>query len=111
MRRRALNIHRVRGTTNHLLSLYLPIVLVGAVGLYRGSLVEAHHGIIAVAASRYTFVVPANITYDPYFHVLVRGLSRLVTEFLKNRVGMLVPEILSCVHIHPPPPPLPLKVA
>jgi len=60
---------------NVFLSLLLPLMIAGAVGSYRRSLMEVHHGCLALWSGR--------------------GLTRLITEFLKTTVGRLRPDFLA----------------
>ncbi|KIM90375.1 hypothetical protein PILCRDRAFT_59930 [Piloderma croceum F 1598] len=50
-------------------------MVTGAAGSYRGSLMEVHHGFLAIWSGR--------------------GLTRLITEFLKSSVGRLRPDFLA----------------
>ncbi|KAF8892237.1 lipid phosphate phosphatase 1 [Infundibulicybe gibba] len=67
--------NQVSSLLNGNVALWIPIIVVTLSGLLRKSLLEIHHGIISVTAGR--------------------GLARLVTVFLKNRVGRLRPDFLA----------------
>jgi membrane-associated phospholipid phosphatase len=71
---------QVSGMMNTVLSLFLPLIVVGLIGAYRGSIMEIHHGLLAVWSGR--------------------GLTHLITEFLKNRVGRLRPDFLARCRWH-----------
>ncbi|KAJ7446764.1 lipid phosphate phosphatase 1 [Mycena latifolia] len=66
---------QIGGALNHFIALLVPAGIVTAVGLYRLSFVRLHHGILALLAGR--------------------GLARLFTTVLKNRVGRLRPDFLA----------------
>ncbi|EIM86809.1 lipid phosphate phosphatase 1 [Stereum hirsutum FP-91666 SS1] len=66
---------QISGSTNAMIAIAVPLVVVGLSGVFRRSLGEIHHGFLATFAGR--------------------GLSDLVTEGLKNRVGRLRPDFLS----------------
>ncbi|KAF8216613.1 lipid phosphate phosphatase 1 [Mycena galopus ATCC 62051] len=66
---------QIGGTLNHFIALLVPAAVVLALGLLRLSFVAIHHGILALLAGR--------------------GMSRLFTNVLKNRVGRLRPDFLA----------------
>ncbi|KAJ7334259.1 lipid phosphate phosphatase 1 [Mycena albidolilacea] len=66
---------QIGGTLNHFIALLVPAAMVLAVGLLRLSFVTIHHGILALLAGR--------------------GMTRLFTNVLKNRVGRLRPDFLA----------------
>ncbi|KAK7025212.1 lipid phosphate phosphatase 1 [Favolaschia claudopus] len=66
---------QINGTVNHFIALLVPGAAVLAWGLIRLSFVAIHHGALALLAGR--------------------GLSRLFTNILKNRVGRLRPDFLA----------------
>jgi len=61
--------------TNRFISLLLPLAITTAVGLSKRSTIHIHHSWLSALAGS--------------------GLTRLVTEFLKNRVGRLRPDFLA----------------
>ncbi|KAJ6581620.1 phosphatidic acid phosphatase type 2/haloperoxidase [Mycena capillaripes] len=67
--------NQISGISNHFIALLVPASIVAVVGLYRLSFVGLHHGILALLATR--------------------GMSRLITDVLKNRVGRLRPDFLA----------------
>ncbi|TFK39833.1 lipid phosphate phosphatase 1 [Crucibulum laeve] len=67
--------NQIGSLLNNTIALYVPILLILIWGTIRRSLREIHHGAIAVFASR--------------------GLARLITEFVKHRVGRLRPDFLA----------------
>ncbi|KDQ61536.1 hypothetical protein JAAARDRAFT_123095 [Jaapia argillacea MUCL 33604] len=66
---------QISGVVNHTIALYIPFAFVGVVGVLRRSVLNIHHGVLAVWAGC--------------------GLGRLITEFLKYKVGRLRPDFLS----------------
>ncbi|KAJ6518899.1 lipid phosphate phosphatase 1 [Mycena sanguinolenta] len=66
---------QIGGTLNHFIALLVPAAIVLALGLLRLSFVVIHHGILALLAGR--------------------GMTRLFTNVLKNRVGRLRPDFLA----------------
>ncbi|KAJ7091442.1 lipid phosphate phosphatase 1 [Mycena belliarum] len=69
------NHSQISGTVNHFIALLVPAGIVAAVGLSRLSFVLLHHGTLSLLAGR--------------------GLARLLTTALKNRVGRLRPDFLA----------------
>ncbi|KIK08841.1 hypothetical protein K443DRAFT_493371 [Laccaria amethystina LaAM-08-1] len=67
--------NQVTSFWNHIVALFVPIIIFMVVGGLRRSLLEIHHGILAVLAAL--------------------GLARLITQFLKHRVGRLRPDFLA----------------
>lgn len=67
--------NQVTSFWNHIVTLFVPIIVFMVVGGLRRSLLEIHHGILAVLAAQ--------------------GLARLTTEFLKHKVGRLRPDFLA----------------
>lgn len=63
---------------NAFLSVLLPLMLAGTIGGYRRSLIEVHHGFLAVWSGG--------------------GLTCLITECLKSSVGRLRPDFLARCH-------------
>ncbi|KAF9644655.1 lipid phosphate phosphatase 1 [Thelephora ganbajun] len=66
---------QISSETNRLISLSIPLTITTAIGFVRRSSVHIHHSWLSALAGS--------------------GLTRLVTEFLKNRVGRLRPDFLS----------------
>jgi len=66
---------QISSATNRLISLFIPLAIAVAVGLAKRSTIHIHHSWLSALAGS--------------------GLTRLVTEFLKNRVGRLRPDFLS----------------
>ncbi|KAJ7170481.1 lipid phosphate phosphatase 1 [Mycena crocata] len=67
--------NQIGGALNHFLALLIPGAVVTVVSLYRLSFVSLHHGLLALLAGR--------------------GMARLFTNVLKNRVGRLRPDFLA----------------
>ncbi|KAF9466117.1 lipid phosphate phosphatase 1 [Collybia nuda] len=66
---------QISSTLNHNIAFWFPILILVLVGGIRRSLIEIHHGLIALCAGR--------------------GLARLVTVLMKHRVGRLRPDFLA----------------
>ncbi|KAJ6619888.1 phosphatidic acid phosphatase type 2/haloperoxidase [Mycena sp. CBHHK59/15] len=66
---------QIGGVLNHFIALLVPAAAVSIGGIFRRSLAELHHGLLALLAGR--------------------GLARLFTDVLKNRVGRLRPDFLA----------------
>ncbi|KAF9785019.1 lipid phosphate phosphatase 1 [Thelephora terrestris] len=66
---------QISSATNRSISLFIPLAITVVVGLSKRSLIHIHHSWLSALAGS--------------------GLTRLVTEFLKNRVGRLRPDFLS----------------
>ncbi|KAF7430946.1 hypothetical protein PC9H_006661 [Pleurotus ostreatus] len=66
---------QISGVVNNIIAVFLPLTTVIVFGTFRRSLLDIHHGAIAVMGSR--------------------GLTHLLTEFLKNTVGRLRPDFLA----------------
>ncbi|KII87338.1 hypothetical protein PLICRDRAFT_163392 [Plicaturopsis crispa FD-325 SS-3] len=66
---------QMSGSLNGMIALYIPFAACVGVGMMLRSVMDIHHGILSVWASR--------------------GLARLITEFIKNRVGRLRPDFLA----------------
>ncbi|KAJ7224159.1 lipid phosphate phosphatase 1 [Mycena pura] len=66
---------QIGGTLNHFIALLVPGAIVAVISLYHLSFVALHHGILALLAGR--------------------GLTRLFTTVLKNKVGRLRPDFLA----------------
>ncbi|KAF7309903.1 Lipid phosphate phosphatase 1 [Mycena indigotica] len=67
--------NQISGSSNHLIALLVPGAAVLATSLYQLSFVSLHHGLLALLAAR--------------------GMTRLFTNILKNKVGRLRPDFLS----------------
>ncbi|KAF8075100.1 lipid phosphate phosphatase 1 [Lyophyllum atratum] len=65
----------VSSTLNHSLALFVPILIFTIAGCFRGSVMEIHHGTIAVCAAR--------------------GLARLITVLGKHSLGRLRPDFIA----------------
>ncbi|KAL4259313.1 PA-phosphatase related phosphoesterase family protein [Pleurotus pulmonarius] len=66
---------QIPGVLNNIIAVFLPLTIVIVFGTFRRSLLDIHHGAIAIMGSR--------------------GLTHLLTEFLKNTVGRLRPDFLA----------------
>jgi len=66
---------RIGGSTNDLLSFVLPLCIIVPFSTLKSSLFAAHHNVLGLWTAR--------------------ASSRLVTEFLKNRIGRLRPDFLT----------------
>ncbi|OCH91471.1 lipid phosphate phosphatase 1 [Obba rivulosa] len=66
--------NQISGNLNWIIALIVPLALTTVVGCLRRSMLEVHHGALALWAGR--------------------GFTELITEFLKNRVGRLRPDFL-----------------
>ncbi|PCH36340.1 acid phosphatase/Vanadium-dependent haloperoxidase [Wolfiporia cocos MD-104 SS10] len=66
---------QISGETNWAINFFLPLAAICVTGAYRRSALDIHHGCLALYSGR--------------------GLSEVITEVLKNRVGRLRPDFLS----------------
>ncbi|KAJ7066530.1 lipid phosphate phosphatase 1 [Mycena amicta] len=67
--------NQISGTSNHFVALLVPGAVVLATSLYQVSLVSLHHAALALLSAR--------------------GMTRLFTNILKNKVGRLRPDFLA----------------
>ncbi|KAF7308881.1 Lipid phosphate phosphatase 1 [Mycena kentingensis (nom. inval.)] len=67
--------NQISGATNHFVALLVPAAVVLATSLYQLSFVSLHHGALALLSGR--------------------GMTRLFTNILKNKVGRLRPDFLA----------------
>jgi hypothetical protein len=77
---------RIPSYINNLIAVGEPVILVVVVGIYRNSLHELHHGLLAAISGR--FVVPHDKNLSIAL-IIYSSLSRVITEALKNRIGKL----------------------
>ncbi|KAF9454299.1 lipid phosphate phosphatase 1 [Macrolepiota fuliginosa MF-IS2] len=66
---------QIGSALNFGIALYIPLLFLSIVGIKKRSFVSIHHGTLALLAGR--------------------GLARLITEYLKHRVGRLRPDFLA----------------
>ncbi|KAF5362363.1 hypothetical protein D9756_002319 [Leucocoprinus leucothites] len=66
---------QIGSTLNFSIALFIPLIILVVAGCMKRSLLEIHHGALALLASR--------------------GLARLVTEYLKHKLGRLRPDFLA----------------
>ena len=69
---------------NLMVAVLLPCAVVIVVGTLRVSAMEIHHGLLGLWSSRYISSILVQITA----YICRSGFNELITECLKNRVGM-----------------------
>ena len=67
-----------------MIAIAIPAVLSVFIAIYRKSIHEIHHGLLALAAGRF---VTLHEVLNPVVLTIHRAVTHLVTEALKNRIG------------------------